>query len=116
MWPQKWNASAFSALIAAATMPVPLTARSSLPARARNPLREVDSATVSLSTHGAGCVDEQALELEERVEGALREQVAVGREDERVGAAGNRKGAPGIGVAFLVEELDLDLRIGSHQP
>src|SRR6185437_4880043 len=110
------NASARSALIAAATIPPPLTARRNLPARARNPRREVDSATASLSTYGAGRVDQQALELEERVEGALGEEVAVCREDERVGAARDRELAPGIGVGFLVEELDLDLRIGRDQP
>src|SRR5919197_2866112 len=115
MWPQKWKASAFCALSAAATNPLPLTARRSLPARARNPRRELRSATVSLSTHWAGCVDDQALELVERVERPLREQVAVRREDERVRAPRNRKRAPDIGVGFLVEELELDLRIGRHE-
>src|ERR687887_1654308 len=115
MWPQKWKASAFCALSAAATNPLPLTARRSLPARARNPRRELRSATVSLSTHWAGCANDQALELVERVERPLREQVAVRREDERVGASRDREPTPGIGVGLLVEELELDLRIGGHQ-
>ena len=91
MWPQKWKASAFCARSAAARSPPPLTPSSSRPARARNPRREVDSATASLSTHRLGRGGEHALELEERVERALGEHLAVGREHDRVRAAGNRE-------------------------
>src|SRR6058998_2421714 len=110
MCPQKWNASARWALSAAAITPLPLTASSSRPVRARKPRRELFSATASLSTNRPGCVGEQALELVERVEGALREDVAGRGEDDRVRAARDRELAPGLRVGLLVEELELDFR------
>src|SRR5215471_537109 len=115
MWPQKWNASACCARSAAATTPVPLTARRNLPARARNPRRELLSATASLSTHRAGRVGQEALELEERVERPLRENVSVGGEDHRVRASRDVERPPGLGIRLLVEELDLDLRVGGNE-
>src|SRR5438445_3631830 len=116
MWPQKWNASARWARSAAAITPLPLTASRSRPARARNPRRELVPATASLSTDGPGSVGEEALELVERVEGALREYVAVCRQNDCVGAARNGEGAPGLGVGLLVEELELDLRVRGDEP
>src|ERR1044072_2114387 len=102
--------------MAAATIPPPLTARRSLPARARNPRREVDSATASLSTDGAGRVDEEALELVERGESGLRQHVALPPEKQRGGGGGDPGLAPGVGVCLLVEELQLALGIGRDQP
>src|SRR5438874_7663132 len=116
MCPQKWKASACCARRAAATKPVPLTARSKRPARARKPRRDVLSATVSLSTDWTGRVGEQAFELEERVEGSLREHVAVRREDDRVRTSRDREVAPGRRLGLLVEELELDLRVRGDQP
>src|SRR5919198_3836207 len=115
MWPQKWKASACCARSAAATTPPPLTASRSRPARARKPRREVAPATLSLNTQRAGRVGEEAFELEERVEGALREHLAVRGQDERVRAAGDVQRAPGFCVGLLVEELELDLRVGGNQ-
>src|SRR5437764_9236527 len=116
MWPQKWNASARSAFSAAAITPLPLTANSSRPARARKPRRELLSAIASLSTHRTGRVGEQALELVERVEGPLCEHVAVRGEDDRVRTSRDREVAPGRRVGLLVKELELDLRVRSDQP
>src|SRR3954470_9156966 len=116
MCPQKWNASALSARSAAATIPPPLTASSSFPARARNPRREVDPATASLSTHRLGRGGEHALELEERVERPLGERLAVGRQNDGVRAARNGELAPGLGVLLLVEDLELDLGVRRDEP
>src|SRR5690242_12432914 len=115
MWPQKWKASAFWALSAEATIPPPLTASSSFPARARKPRREVDSATASLSMRGGGGGGQNALELEERVERPFGERLAVRREDDRVRAAGDRELVPGLGVLLLVEDLELDLGVGGDE-
>src|SRR5437867_3245170 len=108
MWPQKWNASARCASSAAAITPLPLTASRSRPVRARKPRRELLSAIVSLSTHRAGRVGQEAFELVERVECPLGEHVAVRGEDDGVGAARDRQLAPGLCVGLLVEELELD--------
>src|SRR5947207_9944212 len=116
MWPQKWNASAFCARRAPATRPPPLRASTSRPTRARNPRREVASATVSLSTDRPRRVLDQALELEERVEGSLREHHAVGVEDDAVRAAGNGERLPHARVGFLVEGLELDLWVARDEP
>src|SRR2546423_10459509 len=116
MCPQKWNASAFSARSAAPSTPAPLTARRSFPARARKPRREVVLTTASLSTDGPGRGGEHGLELEERVERPFREHVAVRREHDRIRAAGNCQLAPRLGVVLLVEDLELDLRVGGDQP
>src|SRR5438105_5345227 len=116
MWPQKWNASARCALNAAAITPLPLTASSSRAVRARKPRRELFSATASLSTHRTGRVGEQALELVERVESALGEDVAVRGEDDRIRAPRDRERTPDLHVVLLVEELDLDLRVGRDEP
>src|SRR6266568_4517653 len=116
MWPQKWNASARWALNAAAITPLPLTASSSRPVRARKPRRELFSATASLSTYRTGRVGEQALELVERVESALGEDVAVRGEDDRVRTSLDREVPPGRRVGLFVEELELDLRVRSDQP
>src|SRR2546423_4139211 len=116
MWPQKWKASARWARNAAATKPLPDTASSSRPARARNPRRELVPATASLSTYWLGRGDEQALELEERVEGPLREHLAVRREHDRVRAARHGERGPDVGVCLFVEELQLDLGVGGGEP
>src|SRR4051812_1501482 len=107
MWPQKWNASAFCARSAAPRTPAPLTASKSFPARARKPRREVVPTTASLSTHGSSRVGQDALELVERVERSLGERLAVGRENDRIRAAGDRQPAPRVGVVVLVEDLEL---------
>src|SRR5881394_3651332 len=115
MWPQKWKASARWARSAAATKPLPLSASSRRPVRARKPRRELVSATVSLSTYGLGCGDEQALELEERVEGPLGPHLSVRGEHDRVRSARHVKRRPYVGVRLLVEELQLDLRVGGGE-
>src|SRR5919201_4307104 len=111
MCPQKWKASARSASSAAATKPPPLTASSRRPARARKPRRDVASATDSLSIYRSCRGDEQALQLVERVERALREHLAVRREDDSIRAAGILELGPRSGVSLLVEELQLHLRV-----
>src|ERR671937_405577 len=117
MWPQKWNASARSARRAAATKPPPVTASSSRPTRARKPRRVLASATASLNTRGRSRRGrEQALELEKRVERSLRPHFAVRREHDRVRAARDRERGPDVRVGFLVEELELDFRIGGDEP
>src|SRR5262245_36541112 len=113
MWPQKWKASAFWARSASSTKPPPARPTSSRPVRARKPRRELAAATLSLSMHPRRA--EQALELEERVERPLREHLAVGCEDDRVGAAGNGERLPDVGVCLLVEEAQLDLRVVREQ-
>src|SRR3954449_790827 len=113
MWPQKWYASACCARIAPSTKPPPVRPSSRRPVRARNPRREVALATASLSTHRRRA--EQRLELVERVERPLREHLAVGREHDRVGAAGGGERLPGLRVVVLVEELQLDLGIAREQ-
>src|SRR6266700_3139560 len=115
MWPQKWNASARWALNAAAITPLPLTASSSRPVRARKPRRELFSATASLSTHRTGRVGEQGLELVERVESAFGEDVAVRGEDDRVGTSRDREVPPGRRVGLFVEKLELDLGVGGDE-
>src|SRR3954451_15753775 len=115
MCPQKWKASARSAFSAAAITPVPLAASKSLPARARNPRRELVATTASLSTHWAGRVGKDAFELEQRVERALGEHVAVGRKHDRIGAARNVELTPCLRVVLLVEELELDLGVGGDE-
>src|SRR5690242_21536499 len=114
MCPQKWYASAFCALRAPSTNPPPATPSSSFPVRARKPRREVAPATCSLSTRRRRT--EQRLELVERVERPLREDLAVRRsEHDRVRAAGNPQRLPGLGVLVLVEEAELDLRVALEQ-
>src|SRR5712691_10577497 len=115
MCPQKWKASACWARSAAATTPLPLTASRNRPARARKPRRELVPATASLSIHGPGRRGEDALELEQGVEGALREHLAVGREHDRVRAPRDGQCAPDPGVGLLVEKLQLDLRVGGNE-
>src|SRR5436309_14174881 len=116
MCPQKWKASACGARSAAPSRPAPLTASRSFPVRARKPRREVVVTTASLSTDRPGRCGEHALELEERVERSFREHVAVRRQHDRVRAAGDRQLAPGLAVILLVEDLELDLRVGGDQP
>src|SRR6478752_8727411 len=113
MCPQKWKASAFWALIAPSTYPPPATPSSRRPVRARKPRREVAPATASLSTHYRRA--EQRFQLVERVEGALGEHLAVGREHDRVRAARDGERLPGLGVGVLVEELQLHLGIVGQQ-
>src|SRR5436190_593579 len=115
MWPQKWNASARWARRAAATKPLPLSASIRRPVRARNPRRELFPATASLSMHGLGCCDQETLELEERVEGPLGPHLSVRGEDHRVRAARHAERGPDVGVRLLVEELQLDLRVGGGE-
>src|SRR5436305_11885567 len=103
MWPQKWKASACCARIAPSTKPPPVRLSSRRPVRARKPRREVAPATASLSTHRRRA--KQRFELVERVEGSLREHLAVGRKHDRVRAAGDRERLPGLRVVVLVEEL-----------
>src|SRR5437762_14383940 len=105
MWPQKWKASARWARSAAATKPLPLSASNRRPVRARNPRRELFSATASLSTDGLSRGDEQALELEERVEGPLGPHLSVGGDHDRIRAARHVERSPDVGVRLLVEEL-----------
>src|SRR6266542_149447 len=69
-----------------------------------------------LSIYGPGRGHEHALELVERVERSLRQHLSVRREHDRVRAPGNRELAPGIGVLLLVEDLELDLRVGRDEP
>src|SRR5437588_9826486 len=102
MWPQKWNASARSARSAAATKLPPEAASSSRPTRARKPRRELASATLSLNTRGLQGGDDQALELEERVEGSLRQHLAVRRQHDPVRAAWHRERGPDVGIRLLV--------------
>src|SRR5438874_4830344 len=130
MWPQKWKASARWARSAAATKPLPLSASSRRPVRARNPRRELFSATASLrrplaaptmggragfagaaglSMHRLGRGDEQTLELEERVERPLGPHLSVGCEHDRIRAARHAERSPDVGVRLLVEEFQLDL-------
>src|SRR5262245_59035471 len=116
MCPQKWYASAFWVFSAAASTPPPLAASRSRPARARNPRREVDSATASLSTHRLGRGHEDALELEERVEGSLRQHFAVRREHDGVGAAGHAELPPRVRILLLVEDPELDLGVRGDEP
>src|SRR6266498_716653 len=112
MWPQKWNASACCVFSAAATKPPPATPSKTCPARARKPRRELEPATASLSfssgTYGP-CSQgrcQQALQLEKRVERPLGEHLAVAPQHDRVRAAGHVQRRPGVGVLFLVEELE----------
>src|SRR5215210_6885188 len=116
MWPQKWYASAFCARNASTTRPPLARPTSSRPVRARKPRRELAPATASLSTHGPRRVGQQALELQQRVERALREHLAVAREHDGIRAAGHRERLPGVGVGLLVESLQLDLRVVCEQP
>src|SRR3954454_10304614 len=109
MWPQKWYASACCARIAPSTKPPPVRPSSSRPVRARKPRREVAPATASLSTHCRRA--QQRFQLVERVERALREHFAVGREHDGVRAARDCERLPRFGVVLLVEELQLDLRV-----
>ena len=95
------------------TKPPPARPSSSRPVRARNPRREVAPATRSLSTHCRRA--EQRFQLVERVEGALGEHLAVGREHDRVRAARDGERLPGVGVGLLVEELELDLGVAGEQ-
>src|SRR4051794_15370807 len=113
MWPQKWNASACCARIAPSTKPPPVRPSSSRPVRARKPRREVAPATASLSTYRRWA--EQRFQLVERVERALREHLAVGREHDRVGAARDAERLPGLRVVVLVEEPQLDLGVTGEQ-
>src|SRR4029077_19903550 len=114
MWPQKWKASAFCARIASSTKPPPATARMARPVRARNPRRELAPATASLNT--GHCVGEERLELVERVEGALGEDHAVGRQHDRVGAPGHGERLPRVVVRMLVEGRKLDAGVVREQP
>src|SRR3954463_9817188 len=113
MWPQKWYASACCARIAPSTKPPPVRPSSSRPVRARKPRREVAPATASLSTDRRR--GEQRLQLVERVERALREHLAVGREHDRVRATGDGERFPRFRVVMFVEELQLDLGIVGEQ-
>src|SRR5215470_13961920 len=113
MWPQKWYASAFCAFRLAAKRPPPVRPSSSRPVRARKPRREVEPATASLSrrsgTDAPGCVGDEALELEERVERSLGEHLAVAAEHDCVRAPGHGQRRPRLGLHVLVEEHELDL-------
>src|SRR5712691_1956637 len=96
MWPQKWKPSAACARRAPATIPPPVAARSIRPIRARKPRLELAPTTVSLSRPsgmplGRG---QQALELDEGVERALREHRPLGVQDDPVGAARDPERAP----------------------
>src|SRR5215210_491859 len=115
MWPQKWYASAFCARSASSTKPPPARPSSRRPVRARNPRRELAPATASLSTHGfqGGC--QEGLELEERVERSLREDLAVAREHDSVRTAGDGERLPGFCIVLLVEELELDVGVVRDQ-
>src|SRR5215208_3580576 len=115
MWPQKWKASAFWARMASRTNPPPATPSSSRPVRARKPRRELAAAMLSLSTDRPGGVRQEALQLVERVERALGEHLAVGREHNGIRAARDGERGPRVGVGLLVEELQLDSRVIREQ-
>src|SRR4051812_6993685 len=109
MWPQKWKASASPGLTSFATVVAAVAASSASPARASSPRRDVRAASCSsmggLERAPLGGADD-ALELAEAVEGALRQHDPVARiQRDRVRRARHVGGRPGVGVAMLVEDL-----------
>src|SRR5438034_4031377 len=125
VWPQKWKASASSAPSVPATTPAPAPAKSNWPTRARKPRREVPRASASEMRPPSGMHPraspalhrggEHALELPERVEGALGEPgpIEIQRDGER--AAGDVEHLPGPLVAVLVEDTEGDQRIAAGE-
>src|SRR5215216_5713121 len=122
MWPQKWKASASPGRTARATSPPAVSAVIAPPIRARKPRREVPAASPSSalpaeSPAGSGNErlrdppfapavlrgGEDALELREVVERALREHGAVEIERDRERAPGNAELAPRRRVGVLLE-------------
>src|SRR5436190_8949888 len=123
MWPQKWNASARCDFSAAATTLPPDAASSNRPTRERKPRRELLPRIASLSpASGMSGVQpalgrrEQALELQQRVERALRQHDPGRIDDDAVGAARDRELLPEPRFLLLVEDLHLDVRIRPDQP
>ena len=120
MWPQKWKPSASPGSTSFETAPAAVSAAIPLPTRARNPRRDELEArpssareirppsqrsaqTPSASIRSAlGPAPlrggEDALELGEVVEGALRADGPVALERDRVGRAGDRQRLPDVGV------------------
>src|SRR5262245_51751013 len=122
MCPQKWNASARCDFTAAATTLPPETASSSRPTRERKPRRVLLATTASLSAgsrmrrlQAALGRRKHALQLEKRVERALREHRSLGADDDAVRAARDPELVPELPVLLLVEDLQLDVRIGADE-
>ena len=76
----------------------------------------VGVASERLNMRRAACGGDHALQLVERVERSLRQHLAVRCERDRVRAPGDRELAPDLGLRLLVEDLELDLRVGGDQP
>src|SRR3954452_8993739 len=119
-----WNASASSASNAPAATPAPAVATRACPTRARNPRREVPRASASERWRPSGTHRplaaprgrrEHALELTQRVEGALGEHGAVEVERDGERAARDVERPPGALVAVLVEHAQRHQRIVSRE-
>src|SRR3954454_10645964 len=119
MCPQKWKASASPGLVSAPTAPAPAVSASSLETRARNPRREVEAASSSVSDASSGMGvreppfrgGQDALQLAVGVERALRAHGAAGVEGDRERASRNPELPPQLSVAHLIEDLDCDERV-----